>query len=245
MGRINKILFLLLFLASLQGKSEQTAGHCGLSEEEKGPSVLSLLPGTTFYASAPGQLKVRIWLEAKVHKNDLYFGIRFNAGAKIYNKAGKQIGQVKAPFNPMQQEDENDTLVAVIISGYLEKGCIDARFIPEEELSGLLLKANNNENIKTFLPWLEKYQLQKMEETGKYTSFLLYQPEFTKQQLEPRLLIIFYQDELIAIFHTRPIKVKQYDSIEMGKEYKMIYNSKFSEHTKSEMVELFRNQFKQ
>jgi hypothetical protein len=52
--------------------------------------------------------------------------------------------------------------------------------------------------------------------------------------------MVFYKEELIAIFHTRPIKVKQYDSIEMGSEYKMIYNSKFSEHTKSEMVEIYR-----
>jgi hypothetical protein len=220
--------------------AERTAGHCSLSEDEKGRQVLTFLPMVEFYISAPGQIKARIWLEAFVRTKDLYDEIRFNAGVSIYDRNRKLIGKVLEPFNPMQSFEPIDSLTPVIIWGYLEKSCLDNTHLPEEELSKLLLKTGENEKFQTFLPFIQKFGLVPQAEQGNYTSFLLVQPEFTLQKLEPRILLVFYKNELIAIFHTRSIKVKHYDSIEMGKQYKMIYNTKFSEHTISDMVEIFR-----
>jgi hypothetical protein len=220
--------------------AERTSGHCSISDEEKGRPVLSLLPGVTFYTAAPGQIKVKIWLEAFVKTADLYDEIRCMPGTKIFDRNRKLIGRVTEAFNPMQSFDPIDSLTPVIIWGYLEKSCLDNTFLPEEELSKILMKAGVNEKLETFLPYLQKFGLTQQSEEGEYTSYLLQEPEFTKQILVPRILMVFYKGELIAIFHTRSIQVKQYDSIEMGKQYKMIYNSKFSEHTKSEMVNIFR-----
>ena len=220
--------------------AERTAGHCNLSDDEKGRPVLALLPKVEFYIAAPDQIKVRIWLEAFVKTKDLYDEIRFNSGASIYDRNRKLIGKVLEPFNPMQSFEPIDSLTPVIIWGYLENSCLDNTHLPEEELSKLLLKTGDNEKLETFLPYIQKFELKPQMEQGDYASYLLVQPEFTLQKLEPRILLVFYKKELIAIFHTRSIKVKHYDSIEMGKQYKMIYNSKFSEHTKSEMVNIFR-----
>ena len=237
----NNLLFLILCL-SVQTTifAERTAGHCSLSEDDKGRQVLSLLPKVEFYIAAPTQLKVRIWLEAYVKTSDLYDEIRFNAGASIYDRNRRLIGKVIEPFNPMQSFDPIDSLTPVIVWGYLDKSCLDNTHFPEEELSKLLMKTGNNEKLETFLPFIQKFELSPQIEQGNYTSYLLVQPEFTLQKLEPRIILVFYKLELIAIFHTRSIMVKHYDSIEMGKQYKMIYNSKFSEHTKSEMVAIFR-----
>lgn len=238
----SKFTFYLFFLLLVQTETfaERTSGHCSLSEDEKGRPVLSLLPGVTFYTASPGQIKVRIWLEAFVKTSDLYDEIRFTPGTKIFDRNRKLIGRVTEAFNPMQSFDPIDSLTPVIIWGYLEKSCLDNTHLPEEELSKLLLKAAANEKIETFLPFITSFGLTQQAEEGDYTSYLLLEPEFTRQILVPRILMVFYKGELIAIFHTRSIKVKQYDSIEMGKQYKMIYNSKFSEHTKSEMVDIFR-----
>lgn len=234
------IFILFCFLVQPKLFAERTSGHCSLFEEEKGRPVLSLLPGVEFFTGKPGQHKVRIWLEAYVRTRDLYDELRFTPGTKIFDRNRKLIGRVVEAFNPMQSFEAIDSLTPVIIWGYLENNCLDNTHLPEEELSKILLKAANNEKLETFLPFIQQFGLVKQNVEGEYTSYLLVQPEFTKQVLEPRMLLVFYKGEIIAIFHTRSIRVKQYDSIEMGKQYNMIYNSKFSEHTKSEMVDLFR-----
>jgi len=236
----NNFLFLLLCLVQTVLFGERTSGHCSISEDEKGKSVLSLLPGVSFYTEAPGQIKVRIWLEAFVKTSDLYDELRFNVGAKIYDRNRKLIGRVIEAFNPMQSFDAVDSLTPVIIWGYLEKSCLDNTHLPEEDLSKLLLKSSENKKLEPFLPFIETFGLVQQTDTSDYTSYLLVQPEFTRQILAPRILLVFYKKELIAIFHTRTITVKHYDSIEMGKQYKMIYNSKFAEETKVEMVNIFK-----
>lgn len=227
-------------MATAQLFAERSSGHCSMSFEPNGRTVFSMLPKTIFFAESKGSIKTRIWLEAFVKPSDLYDGNRLITNAKIYDRNRRLIGRVTDAFNPLQRFEQIDSLVPIIICGYIENACIDNSFIPENDLSNLLLAAGNNEKLPTFLPFIDKYQLKFTQENENYTSYLLVQPEFVTQSFEPRVLMVFYKEELIAIFHTRPIKVKQYDSIEMGSEYKMIYNSKFSEHTKSEMVEIYR-----
>jgi hypothetical protein len=227
-------------MATAQLYAERSSGHCSMSFEPNGKIVFSMLPKTVFFAEPKGQLKTRIWIEAYVKPSDLYDGIRIKTNTKIYDRNRRLMGRVTDAFNPMQLFEQIDSLIPINISGYIENACIDNSFIPENDLSNLLLAAGNNEKLSTFLPVLDKYQFKFTQENESYSSYLLVQPEFVTQSFEPRVLMVFYKEELIAIFHTRPIKVKQYDSIEMGSEYKMIYNSKFSEHTKSEMVEIYR-----
>ena len=111
----------------------------------------------------------------------------------------------------------------------------------EIELSNLLDKAENNERFSFFENFINKYDFKKTIEDNNYSSYLIQEPEFVQQILVPRLLLVFYKTELIAIFHTQALRVKKYDSIEMGSQYKMIYNSKFSEHTKQEMVLIYKS----
>jgi hypothetical protein len=140
----------------------------------------------------------------------------------------------------MKLLEERDSMTHIIIGGYLEKNCIDQKSIAENDLSLLLEKAENNEKLAYFEEFLKKFPFTQTIENNQYSSYLLTQPDFVKQSLYPRLLLVFYKNELIAIFHTQKVRVKRYDSIEMGSQYKMIYNSKFSEHTKKEMVEIYK-----
>jgi hypothetical protein len=231
----------LFFIGLNQVHAERTSGYCSLTEEEKGKEVLSLYPGVEFYSMPIPEQKLRVWIDAWVITTDLYDGLRLMEKTKLYNQDGKLLGKVTLSFNPMKLLEEKDTLTHLVISGYIVKGCSDSRFIAEDDLSKLLDLAQSNEKLSYFKPFLEKYKFIETQESNQYTSYLLVQPNFTQQVLQPRLLLVFYQGELIAIFHTKDVRVKKYDSIEMGSQYKMIYNSKFSEHTKKEMVEIYKN----
>lgn len=212
-----------------------------MSEEEKGAEVLAIFPGTEYLCLPANSIKNRVWIDAWVATKHLYDGLRLEVKAKIYNTQNKAIGKVNASFNPMQILEAKDSLTHIIIAGYMHKGCTDLNYVPELELSILLDKAENNERFVFFENFIKKYSFAATAENNNYTSYLLQEPEFVQQMLVPRLLMVFYKNELIAIFHTQPLRVRKYDSIEMGSQYKMIYNSKFSEHTKQEMVSIYKS----
>ncbi len=240
--RKNKIFF-LFFLLSVQVNflfAERSAGICNMKEELDGNEVLELAAGVDFYSIPYGKSYQHIWIDAWVRTRSLYDGIRLNIKTKIYNEKLKPIGKVLQSFNPMKLLEERDSMTHIQISGFLENASIDNDFIPENDLSNLLLKATPNARLEYFELFLLKYNFSKWIEDNKYVSFSINEPDFVRQNLKPRILMIFYKKELIAIFHTRTIKVKLYDSIEMGSEYKMIYNSKFTEHTKNEMVTIYK-----
>jgi len=242
----NKTIFSLLIalLFSEAIWAERSSGYCSVSEEEKGREVLYIYPGTEFMCLESSAMRFRIWIDVWVQTERLYDGLRLTEKTKIYDEGGKLLGKISASFNPMKLLGQRDTMTHIVISGYLEKNCIDQKYVPEIDLSLLLDKAENNEKYEFFESFLEKYEFKETIENNLYKSFLLEQPNFVSQGLCPRLLMVFFKNELIAIFHTQNVRVKRYDSIEMGSQYKMIYNAKFSEHTKKEMVEIYKNKIK-
>ena len=226
-------------------KAERTGGNCYLKEEVNGAEVLELSTGIDFFSVNEGKNAQKVWIDCWVKTKNLFDGIRLTEKAKIYNANYKMIAKVLQSFNPMQLLEIKDSMQHILLSGIIDNSCIDKDFVPETDLSNLLLKISENEKIEYFEKFLDKFSFQKQIENNKYTSFSIYEPNFTTQTLHPRILMIFYNNELIAIFHTRKVDVKLYDSIEMGSEYKMIYNSKFTEHTKNEMVAIYKKKFNQ
>jgi hypothetical protein len=240
----NKHIFLLCLLVLIGGLSsthaEKTSGFCAFQEEERGPQVLYLQPGVSLLVAPNPGLRLHVWIDAWVKTSDLYDGIRLQEKTKLFGSDRKLLGKVSRSFNPMKILEEADSVTHLVLAGFIEKACVDSKTIPEEVLSNLLDKAENNEKLPYFEAFLNQFHCIQIEESNEYTSYLIQQPEFTRQLLEPRILMVFYKKELIAIFHTRAIRVTKYDSIEMGSQYKMVYNSKFSEHTKKEMVEIYK-----
>ncbi len=234
------LLFIICFLLTGLTYAERSSGFCSVAEDEKGVEVLYIQPGTEFMCIEWNSIRNRIWIDAWVQTEKLYDGLRLTEKTKIYDASLKMIGKVSVSFNPMKLLEERDSMTHIIIGGYLEKNCIDQKSIAENDLSLLLEKAENNEKLAYFEEFLKKFPFTQTIENNQYSSYLLTQPDFVKQSLYPRLLLVFYKNELIAIFHTQKVRVKRYDSIEMGSQYKMIYNSKFSEHTKKEMVEIYK-----
>lgn len=235
-------LVLFLFLCCCEVRAERTAGFCGLREEANGKEVLELFAGVNFSPLPNSDRIYRVWIDLWVPTRLLYDGIRFQVKTKLYDQNRKPAAKVMVDFNPLRILEESDSLTHVVVAGFIERACAHPDFIPEVELSKLMENAGDNERFESFQPFLEKFGFRERKETPAYTSYLITQPNFTRQKLEPRLLLVFYKHELIAIFHTGIVRVKRYDSIEMGKQYKMIYNSRFSDHNKREMVEIYKRQ---
>lgn len=234
-------LFFALFFYLQKANAERNPGHCSLKDAVNGRNFLELNPNTYFESVDVNASWVRVVVKAWVDKSNMYEDVQIYRNAKLRDSAGKVLAIASIDFTPTKSISENDSQVYVMIYGYLEKDCIDLQSIPELELSKILLQIQKNAKIDIFQVFLNRFGFKNFYEENDYVSYLITEPDFISQSETPRILMVFFKNELIAIFHTRSIKVKIYDSIEMGKQYKLIFNSKFTEHTKNQMLKIFRS----
>jgi len=225
---------------SFIAKTEVTYGYCSVKETKNGKDLYQLY-GNTWFDCKPidanfQQILLRVW----VKKDHVYDDQQILAKAKLYNENGKIIGVALQDFTPYKFIEEIDTAYVFDLSGIISQACINPSSVPETDLNKILALAKQNAQLDTFINYLQKFKYEVQDTGQKYQSYIIYEPNFILQKKEPRILIVFYKNELIAIFYTRNVVAKLYDSIEMGKEYKLIYNSKFTENTKSEMIQIFK-----
>lgn len=238
---IKKAVLLFLFIQiSSQIFAERSAGNCPVFFESEGEQVAELYPYTEFISHPFNERRNQILLDCWVRKNQQYDGIRLEKGAVLLNSKFKKCCKVLRPFNPMRELESNDTLAHIQISAFIDKSSVDPISVPELELEKLLGNANQNEKFSYFEKYLSEFGYLEQESHQKYESWLIPEFDFVTQSYGSRILIIFYNRELISIFHHRPIKVKIYDSIETGGHFGMIYNSKFSENSKSVLMEIYK-----
>jgi hypothetical protein len=220
--------------------AEVTYGYCSVKETKNGKDLYQLYGNTRFDCKPIDanfqQILLRVWIK----KENVYDDQQILTKAKLYNENGKVIGVVLQDFTPFKFIAEIDTAYIFDLSGIISQACINPSSVPETDLNKILSVAKQNAKIDTFFTHLVQFRYEEQDTDQKYQSFIIYEPNFILQKKEPRILIVFYKKELIAIFYTRNVIAKLYDSIEMGKEYKLIYNSKFTEHTKSEMIQIFK-----
>jgi len=229
---------LLFWLSHL--KAETTYGICYLQEEPDGKNIAEIDAGVYVMAAPHNNIYSRVLLECWIYKKDLYEDLRINSKVKLYGVNGKKIGKTTTDFNPFKFIQDNDSIVLIQIAAYLQNASINPQSVPEIDLTNLLLNVSVNAKLNFFRQHIKNFNYQFTQETNDYTSYVIYEPDFAKQVLNPRILMVFFKEELIAVFYTRFIKVKHYDSIEMGNDYKMIYNSKFTEHTKTQMMSIYK-----
>lgn len=221
-------------------RAETTYGWCYLQDQPNGSNIAEL-EGDVYLMTMPDIPNfMRVLITCWVYQKDFYDDLRIQKKVKLYNHLGKKIGVTVTDFNPFVFVAENDSVKQIQIAGYLSTSSINPQSVPENDLSSLLLKADINARFEYFEKHIQGFNYQYSEETNGYESYTIYEPDFVKQVLNPRVLMVFFKKELIAVFHTRSIKVKYYDSIEMGNAYKMIYNSKFTEHTKTQMMQIYK-----
>ena len=234
------VLILFLFQFPVLVFAEKTAGNCSIYAEPEGEQVAELYPYTFFINHPFNERRNQILLDCWVKKNQQYDGIRLERGAILFNSGFKKVGKVLRSFNPMREIESNDSLAHIQISAYLDKSSIDPESVPEWELEKLLGAAAQNEKFSYFEDYLMKFGFSQQEKYDNYDSWLIPEFDFVTQTYTSRLLIIFYNGELISIFHHRPVKVKIYDSIETGGKFGMIYNSKFTENSKTVLMEIYK-----
>lgn len=215
-------------------------GYCRVKLAAYGEDFLELEPGNNFETADESKGWCRILIRLYVKKSDVYQNEQINERARMYNAVFHKSATMLMAHSPISLQEINDTMMLALISGFIEKNCINPKSIPEPDLTAILLSTTINTRKSRFDEHLKKFDYRKFYADSGYEAWLITEPDLLSRQEKPRILIVFYKDELISIFHTRPIQVKQYDCIEYGSKYKLIYNSRFSEEAKNRMLHIFR-----
>lgn len=235
-GYVFGFMFLVLPLMA-----EITYGYCSVKENKNGKDLFQLYGNVEFDCKPLNsnfqQILLRVWIK----KNWVYDDQQILAKAQLFNLHGKLVGTAIQDFTPYKYIEETDSFYVFELTGIISQACINPASVAEIDLNKILAISKQNAHIDMFKTHFKKYHYIHNDSNQKYQSYIITEPNFILQKQEPRLLVIFYKNELIAIFYSRNVIAKLYDSIEMGKEYKLIYNSKFTENTKTEMIQIFKN----
>lgn len=221
-------------------RAEQTTGNCTIKDAPGGNAVFELKPAVIFESKPERQGWQRVLLKVWIPKRWVYDEEQIRVKAKLYDENRMLLGIALKDFTPYKSVGIEDSMYVFQLSGFIEQNCIAPASVAEDDLNALLKGLGQNARLDTFKTHLSKYPYQSWVAQRKYQSFVLTEPDFIQQRHTPRILMVFYENELIAIFYSRSVSARFYDSIEMGSQYKLIYNSKFTEKTKTEMLELFR-----
>ncbi|MES2728136.1 MAG: hypothetical protein V4643_13600 [Bacteroidota bacterium] len=235
-------LFAFIILANGSVKAENTYGYCNIKDKKGGTDIFTLFGNTAFNCVPVDQNWQQVLVKVLVLKQKVYDDQQILSQAKLFNENRKQIGLSLIDFTPYKFIAELDSYYVFELSGLMQQACINTNSIPELDVNKILSTAKQNAEFELFEKHLKAFNYTSVDSNGKYQSFVLNEYNFTKHTYSPRILIVFYKNELIAIFYSREIIAKLYDSIEMGSQYKLIYNSKFTENTKTEMMDIYKKQ---
>jgi hypothetical protein len=221
-------------------KAEWTGGNAILYAVNEQNALVELQNQVFFYSHPFNQRLEKVFIQFVVSNKNLIDGLTLKAKAKLYNHQFKKIGKTIEELSPYQVVFFNDTSSLVSIIALIDKASIDPMSVPETSLISLMKKASQNTKSEFFSQFLKQFNLVRQDTVQDYVPFVFKQYSFEKHQFVPRLMMVFLHNELIAIFHTRALSVPLYDASEVGLDFGMIYNSKFNEHDKSTLMEIYK-----
>lgn len=233
------ILFLLLWV--LQLKAERTAGIAVLLDERENLNLVELQANVFFYSHAFTAKYEKVFIECVVSNKQLMDGLSLKKNTRLFDLKFKKMGKTLADFVPHRVFPFNDTSSVIGLVALIDKASIDIESVPERVLSEMMQKANTNVQMDFFHQYFQRFEFVQQDSVLGYVPYVFQQFNFEKYALEPRLMLVFLHNELIAIFHTRALQVPLYDAHEESLGFGMIYNSKFSEHDKTTLMEVYKS----
>ncbi len=234
-------LFLLSFFLGLfaQIRAEETGGIATLYAENDLSNLVEVQVHTPFFSHPYSARFEKVLMYCIVQKKQLIDELAVKQNAKLFDLNGKKIGKCLQEFVPLNVFSFNDTCSKIAIVALIDKASIDPKSIPELGLTALMKQAKLNEQFDFFKPFMKQFDFEQQDTCMGYLAVVLKQFNFNEQRFEIRLMLFFLHHELIAIFHKRPLQIPLFDATEESLDFGMIYNSKFSEHDKSKLMEVY------
>ncbi len=238
------ILACIACLFFCQLKAEKTAGIATLYAEADLSNLLELQTNTSFYSHPFSPRHEKVLLVCIVKNKQLVDGLTLKKNTLLFDFSFRKIGKSLQELIPLNGMAFNDSCTKIFIVALIDKAAIDPLSVPELALTNMMKFARNNEKVNFFEKYFKEFGFEQQDTCLGYVPFVTKQYDFIQNCFTIRLQLVFLHQELIAIFYKRPLSIPVYDAKEYSSEFGMIYNAKFSEHDKLNLMEVFHSGIK-
>ena len=217
------LLIILLTISCVNLFAEKIDGPANIRKEPKGEKFISLYDNVEVTCTEIENDWYKIGFAVKLTKEQYEQSkITISAGTKLYNLKDELIGEALIDLtfsHKMMGGPKNKRWYGVEWTGYTYKSNIRPESIPEIELGEILMKHKDNLYKSQFESYLK---LHGFKTTGllkrfneNYTEYMIYENWIDDPSPMDRIRLIFEDLKLIAIIHTRDIKVDYLQSSEL------------------------------
>lgn len=228
MGSPKLLFFLTCCFFVLSGNAERTRGmtriyfkpnaevsfvlfdnafvDCG-NIERKWQSIVIYLPSTKDYFTGVKKMK---------------------NGDPLFDSAGKKIGYIASDKLDFRQEQSSvDHSYDMRLAGYIIDSNINRASVPERQLEQLILSNKTSLTYGNFKKFMSDLRFQRHEnnkdqlelENPQLRSYVYYFDSYIGGPTIFRLQFLFHHDDLVAIFHGRPLQKMGFKDIRLGNNY--------------------------
>jgi hypothetical protein len=228
-----KILTGIIFLFSTFAFAERIHGPANVRQEIKGEIAFSLNDNVEIDI---GELKddwyevvVSLTLTERQFESDI-----IKKGEKLYNGKGEEIGVALKDLSLSSKYSGGGApgvpkWYGVDIYGYTFKGNIRPESIIEPAISKLIESNRQNLTIMIFKEHMDYFGYVdglKIKDMDKYETYMIYESILDDISPLDRVRLIFEDEELIAIVHSRNLTITNFETvlIERGRKLTLIKN---------------------
>ena len=213
---------------------ERIKGPADITDKINGEVIFSLHDNTQVTCTDLSGDWYQVGLSMKL-KNDTLAGDTLRKGTKIIVD-GKITGEV---FRDMYVSTyTTNEGVWAELSGFTHKDNIYPYSIIENALTSYLTKVNDR-SLSAFLPFIKDFEMETNEVNKPFTSFMTYENWIDDPSPLMRIQLIFYQNRLIGVLHSRKLNLPGTKDYPLRRDFKVA----FYEDVKPELRSHFIKQF--
>lgn len=207
---------------------ERIDGPANVRDTVNGKHLFTLYDKALVECSALENDWYRIGIYADIDTSE--FGMdSIRAGRKILVD-GEVIGEIVTTLSASTSRGGKQAWV--ILYGYTHKDNIDPESIIEPALEKHIQQSNGDRTLKSWEPFIDQFALQENSDFLEYHLFSNYENWLDDPSPGFRIGLIFQKDRLVAILHSRPIRVSGTEENLLGGAFDCVTYSDFAQREK-------------
>jgi hypothetical protein len=222
---IKSVLLLLIGFSNLKASAEITNGIVNVYHKSKTQIAFKLFDNVKIECGDPeGKwLSIVIFLPSK--KEFYKPNLKLKKGYSLIDSTGKKIGYVVSDsidVTPLYSKHNN--LYQLRFAGYIKAIDVRPSSILETELQNLFNSSSTDLSYNSFKKFIADFKLRhyKTEIDESYpsnNSYVLWYDPYVVSNAVLRVQLIFDKDKLVAILHSRKLKITRFKDIKLERNY--------------------------
>lgn len=245
------IILLAIFILTIKVSAEKIDGLSNIRREPSGEKFVSLYDKTDVTCTELENDWYQIGFKVKLTKYQ--YEQQKNiipSGTRLYNLKNELIGEALIDLiisSVMEGGLPENRWYATEFIGYTYKTNIRPESIPENELKQILIQNKGNLDLSHFDSFLKLFEFDNSGLLGRfdnnYTEYMIYEHWIDDPSPMDRIRLIFKEDNLIAIIHTRDLGVDYLLSEDLIRSRKIAILEDMSDTEKDSFIQMNKESY--